>query len=94
MSNIVRRLRQWFALPIGAPEERTQLADIIRSLEAALVPTWHPLGFIHVKLADGAADDTYRLHLWSPKHRDQDEQRDKVHDHLFTVTSKVIAGVD
>ena len=86
------QLAEWFDSFATASQYRTQLADIVRQVEGLLTPVWHPLGFMHVKLADTPTGETYRLHLWSAEHRNPGEQEDKVHDHLFNVTSRVVAG--
>ena len=86
------QLTEWFDSSATASQCRTRLADIVRGLEGLLTPVWHPLGFIHVKLADIPDGGTYRLHLWSAEHRNSREQPDKIHDHLFNVTSRVVAG--
>jgi hypothetical protein len=56
-----------------------------------LTPNWHPLGFIHTKLAE---DDnaTYRLHIWPVNLTAIRPQEHKIHDHLFDVESIVLAG--
>ena len=86
------QLADWFDSSATAPQYRAQLADIVRRIERLLTPVWHPLGFMHAKLADTPAGETYRLHLWSAEHRNPGEQQDKIHDHLFNVTSRVVAG--
>ena len=86
------RFAEWFDSSTTASQCRTQLADIVRGIAGLLTPVWHPLGFIHVKLADTPDGVTYRLHLWSAEHRNLREQPDKIHDHLFNVTSRVVAG--
>lgn len=91
MTDIENRLREWFESPV-INNDLTELARIVVALQDELLPVWHPLGFIHVKLAAPSADQTYRLHLWPSEHRHPDEQSDKVHDHLFNVCSKVVCG--
>ena len=86
------RLAEWFDSLGTEYQCGIQLADIVRSVLELLTPVWHPLGFIHAKLADVPDGGTYRLHLWSSEHRHVGEQRDKVHDHLFNVSSRVVAG--
>jgi hypothetical protein len=91
MNDVHARLTSWFASPVDA-QWSSQLANIIRACEASLTPVWHPLGFIHVKLAQGEMKDTFRMHVWSSVHRDAREQGDKIHDHLFHVRSRVVFG--
>ena len=91
MNDIEIRLRNWF----DAPEEKndtTELATIIRDLKDTLNPVWHPLGFIHVKLLAPSPTESFRLHLWPAELKHKEEQADKIHDHLFNVSSKVVAG--
>lgn len=86
------RLAEWFD-SLGTEHQcKRQLADIVRGLVGLLTPVWHPLGFIHTKLADVPDGGTYRLHLWSSECRHVEEQGDKIHDHLFNVSSRVVAG--
>lgn len=91
MHDIYSRLILWFASSQES-EWSSELADIVRLCEKSLVPVWHPLGFIHVKIAQGPLGDTFRMHLWSSQYRNADEQTDKIHDHLFHVRSRVVYG--
>lgn len=91
MDDIYSRLISWFSYSEKS-NWASELADIVRSCEKSLVPVWHPLGFIHVKLAQGVLGDTFRMHLWSAQCRSADEQEDKIHDHLFNVKSRVVFG--
>lgn len=91
MNDVYAQLISWFASPDDGLWP-LQLANIIRSSEESLTPVWHPLGFIHVKLAQGELKDTFRMHLWSSDHRNAREQSDKIHDHLFDVKSRVVVG--
>ena len=68
------------------------LAHIVQKLLPRLVPVWHPLGFIHVKLAQAENGDSFRLHAWTPNRETSHEQSEKIHDHLFNVHSRVIFG--
>lgn len=91
MNEVHSQLLSWFASPLDAQSSH-ELASIIRSCEATLEPVWHPLGFIHVKLAQSEKNDSFRMHVWSRDYRDALEQADKVHDHLFDVRSRVVFG--
>jgi hypothetical protein len=91
MSDLHARLASWFASPVDSQWPH-QLAKIIRPFEASLTPTWHPLGFIHVKLAQGEVNDSFRMHVWSSAYRDSREQGEKIHDHLFHIKSRVVFG--
>ena len=92
MPEPVDRLAEWFD-SLGTEHQcRRQLADIVGGVVGLLTPVWHPLGFIQTKLADVPDGGTYRLHLWSSEHRHAEEQGDKIHDHLFNVSSRVVAG--
>lgn len=86
------RLAEWFDSLGTEYQCKRQLADIVRGVVGLLTPVWHPLGFIHAKLADVPDGGTYRLHLWSSEYRHVGEQCDRVHDHLFNVNSRVVAG--
>lgn len=92
MRKLADQLAEWFDLSGTASQCQTRLADIVRQVEGLVTPVWHPLGFIHVELAGTSDGETYRLHLWSAEHRNPQEQRDRVHDHLFNVASRVVAG--
>jgi hypothetical protein len=91
MTDVLSQLGAWFDSP-AVNNDLTALARIIHPLQDALVPVWHPLGFIHVKLAAPSADQTYRLHLWPAEYQHPDEQPEKIHDHLFSITSRVVCG--
>ncbi len=91
MNEVYARLLSWFASPANA-QSLHELANIIRSCEGCLEPVWHPLGFIHVKLAQNEIKDSFRMHVWSRHYGNALEQVDKVHDHLFDVRSRVVFG--
>jgi hypothetical protein len=91
MNDLYAKLTEWFSSPLDA-HLSDQLASIIRSCKASLTPVWHPLGFIHVELAQSEIKDCFRMHVWSSDHRDAREQGDKIHDHLFHVKSRVVFG--
>lgn len=91
MNDLYARLSAWFSAPADA-SSLVELCHIIRSCEGSLDPVWHPLGFIHVKLAQGEMKDTFRMHVWSRHCREPNEQVDKIHDHLFDVRSRVVFG--
>lgn len=54
-------------------------------------PNWHALGFIHCKLME-FCEGTLRLHIWEAEEKHPDEQKEKIHDHLFSLNSLVIYG--
>ncbi len=54
-------------------------------------PNWHALGFIHCKLMS-FEKGTLRLHIWEGQEKHPEEQREKIHDHLFSLNSFVISG--
>lgn len=54
-------------------------------------PTWHALGFVHCTLHSMSAG-TLRLHIWPENTRSESEQRDKIHDHLFSLRSMILTG--
>lgn len=66
---------------------RKALPDKIFSLQ----PNWHPLGFIHCKIAESNLD-TFRLHIWPIDILPEFSQAHKIHDHLFNVESLVLVG--
>ncbi|MCP8463223.1 hypothetical protein NK553_04600 [Pseudomonas sp. ZM23] len=85
------RLCSWFEQPSTA-DDRRELAELVKPLLDSLQPVWHPLGFIHVRLATLSSHETIRLHLWPADQKHVAEQFDKVHDHLFNVASRVVSG--
>jgi hypothetical protein len=54
--------------------------------------TWHPLGFIRLKLAS-TAQGTVRVHIWPAKDREPQLPLWSIHDHLFDVRSSILCGV-
>lgn len=91
MLNIDQRLRSWF-YSSDSDDSIAELGSIVRLLEDTLNPVWHPLGFIHTKLLAPSPTESFRLHLWLGDYQHEQEQIDKIHDHLFNVTSKVVCG--
>lgn len=75
-------------LPEG-DQLRAILEHIARNADA-VVATYHPLGFIHSKLAE-YGNRTLRLHVWGPYGEAQSPAW-TVHDHAFSFESLVIAG--
>jgi hypothetical protein len=72
----------------------SNLNEIIAELQIncnSYEATWHALGFIHCKLGS-FPKGTLRLHIWPTNERHSQEQVDKVHDHIFSLTSFVICG--
>jgi hypothetical protein len=80
-----------FNAPLG-DDVRTALAYALDRHWDQLHPNWHPLGFIHAKLASNKSGEALRLHLWDPTVIHPRVQTHKVHDHLFNVHSRVISG--
>jgi hypothetical protein len=91
MDNIYSTLNNWFLRPINN-NVQDEFAEILNPIIHQLNPTWHPLGFIHTKLAQGPMGDTFRMHVWSLDHNHKDEQIAKIHDHLFNVVSRIVFG--
>lgn len=91
MSDVYKQLRKWF-LSTGDASSLLGLTKIIQENVNSFTPAWHPLGFIHTKLAQGSTGDTFRLHIWSSDHHDDQEQQDKIHDHRFHISSRVVFG--
>lgn len=91
MSEIYSELESWFS---NQDEEnwRSSLATIIERHQKLFRPIWHPLGFIHVKMAENTNGDTFRLHLWTAEYHHSDEQSSKIHDHMFDIRSRVVFG--
>ncbi len=83
-------LRDLFIQEDTAGLKRCLRATLSSSCEN-FTPTWHPLGFVHCKLADEFGE-TYRLHLWLSNQPALLPQEHKIHDHLFDVTSIVLTG--
>ncbi|MEZ9893426.1 hypothetical protein AB4356_13715 [Vibrio lentus] len=54
-------------------------------------PTWHALGFIHCKLGE-FSKGTLRLHIWPSNENHDFEQKEKIHDHRFSLRSHVVVG--
>lgn len=54
-------------------------------------PLWHPLGFIHMRLADDG-ETALRLHIWSRVHAAPMQPLWSVHNHVFSLESLVIHG--
>jgi len=52
---------------------------------------WHPLGFVHVEL-DRNLSSAYRFHIWPPGERRSKKPNWQIHNHVFSLTSKVLAG--
>jgi hypothetical protein len=52
---------------------------------------WHALGFIHCEIAS-FTQGSLRLHIWPSQDRHSQEQIDKIHDHIFSLTSLVLCG--
>jgi len=67
------------------------LLSLLANDSDSYTPKWHALGFIHCKLAS-FSQGTLRLHIWPPVERHSQEQSDKIHDHIFSLTSFVICG--
>ena len=91
MLSIESKMRRWFD-SASQDNDLEEFGAIVRSLSDQLTPTWHPLGFIHVRLLSPSAGESFRLHLWPADYQHNQEQVDKIHDHLFNVTSKVLCG--
>jgi hypothetical protein len=70
------------------------LARIITAVAANIDirPSWHPLGFVHCELAR-VGGSIYRLHLWPFRERRPKTPDWPIHNHVFDLTSKVLAGV-
>lgn len=69
---------------------RNLIESLIQNPEIATAK-WHPLGFVHYSLHE-SANIKLRLHIWP-----QDQRRAQVpfwpiHDHLFTLESRIISG--
>lgn len=73
-------------------ELKKYLRMCLRNEMHEITPTWHPLGFVHSKLADNTCGETYRLHLWFANKKAMQPQEHKIHDHLFDVESIVLKG--
>lgn len=54
--------------------------------------TWHPLGFIRLKLAS-TVEGTLRIHIWPDTERQSQVPVWNIHDHLFDLRSSVLCGV-
>lgn len=91
MNSTYDSLQTWFNLPLDRSDPE-QFGRAFNSCREDLNPVWHPLGFIHARLSTGPDGDTFRMHVWSSAHHHAMEQEDKVHDHLFDVTSRVLFG--
>jgi len=55
-------------------------------------PNWHPLGFIHCKIAENKNNETFRTHIWPSNLKATNPQEHKIHDHLFDIDSIVLNG--
>lgn len=53
--------------------------------------TWHPLGFIRLKLAS-TVQGTIRIHIWPDTDRQSQFPVWNIHDHLFDLHSSVLCG--
>lgn len=84
-------------LYLGVRESRASRADIenllrqIQDHKSDYSPMWHALGFVHCKLYE-STKGTLRLHIWPANARSSQEQRDKVHDHIFDLKSLILCG--
>ncbi|MDX6498136.1 MAG: hypothetical protein QOG23_1396 [Blastocatellia bacterium] len=54
--------------------------------------TWHPLGFIRLKLAS-TPQGTLRIHIWPGTDRKSQSPSWNIHDHLFDLRSSILCGV-
>ncbi|MGQ0816656.1 hypothetical protein ACT4ZR_13515 [Acinetobacter baumannii] len=54
-------------------------------------PTWHALGFVHCELFK-KNNSTLRLHIWPKNLRNIFEQKDKIHNHIFSLHSYIVCG--
>jgi len=59
---------------------------------SSIQPLWHPLGFIHMRLADVDCR-VLRLHLWSSEFAQPMLPVWPVHNHVFSLRSLVVSGV-
>jgi hypothetical protein len=58
---------------------------------SAFTAVWHPVGFIHVNLAESERANL-RLHLWVPIPEEFRGLGWQIHDHTWSLTSYVICG--
>lgn len=80
-------------LSYGAPpliDAAALISEVIDNIDH-FTPTWHALGFVHCTLHSMSAG-TLRLHIWPENARSESEQRDKIHDHLFSLRSMILTG--
>ncbi|MFS2213732.1 hypothetical protein ACCD08_04420 [Telluria sp. Tellsp104] len=73
-------------------EIKTLLKQEIQKNPEIFRPNWHPLGFIHCKIAQNIDNDTFRLHVWPSDREATQPQEHKIHDHLFNIDSIVLVG--
>ncbi|EZI30653.1 hypothetical protein BW31_04404 [Pantoea agglomerans] len=68
-----------------------EILDFVINNYERFDPNWHALGFIHCKLIS-FDKGTLRLHIWDGQEKHHEEQREKIHDHLFSLNSFLISG--
>jgi hypothetical protein len=65
-----------------------QIAQLIeKALKERLPVSWHPLGFLHLKLAS-----EQRLHIWPEDGGHPQKPLFPIHDHIFNLESTVLTG--
>ncbi|MBL4688111.1 MAG: hypothetical protein JKY37_26210 [Nannocystaceae bacterium] len=73
-----------------APAHETVVAALAMAADADEV-AWHPTGFLVARLAE-RGEQTLRLHIWPDGDRVYGEPLWPFHDHVFSLSSLVLAG--
>lgn len=68
-----------------------EILNLILENSHSFTPSWHALGFIHCQLYKND-NGTLRLHIWPKNYRHKSEQKEKIHDHIFSLNSYVVCG--
>jgi len=77
---------------LAAPGAIEEILLRVSEAPSMVEATWHPLGFIRLKLAS-TAQGTLRIHIWPTTDRQSQSPIWNIHDHLFDLRSSILCGV-
>lgn len=80
--------KSWGELWNASPLEVLRCLSSGKHLQQA---SWHPLGFVHAELARNRYF-AYRFHIWPPGERRPKTPNWQIHNHVFSLISRVLVG--
>lgn len=73
------------------PSTVAEVLSLISEAPEKVRASWHPLGFVCLKVAC-EVQSTLRVHIWPSKERRPQHPAWNIHDHIFDIQSFIICG--